>query len=99
MDPQETTRIGKRGTIVIPSKVRKRLGLNEGSIVITEEFGGGLFIRPAKVVPVEKYTRERKAEFILNNATDRGDYKKAVAEVRKLGLDPARIPHAKPRGR
>jgi hypothetical protein len=51
--------------------------------------------KPASV-PVEIYTPERKAEFLLSNAVDAEDYDAAVEEVRKLGIDPANIPHHRP---
>jgi hypothetical protein len=44
----------------------------------------------------EIYTPERKAEFLLSNATNRADYRRARKEVRKLGLDPDSIPHCRP---
>ena len=44
-------------------------------------------------LPVEEYTPERKAEFLLSNAVDAKDYAAACREVRKLGLDPARVRH------
>jgi AbrB family looped-hinge helix DNA binding protein len=91
-------RIGKRGTFVIPSKMRKRYGLTEGSLAIAEEREDGILIRPAAVVPIEIYTDERIAEFLLNNAVGAKDYAAAVEEVRKLGLDPEKIPHNKPAG-
>lgn len=47
-------------------------------------------------VPVEIYTPERRAEFLLWNAVDAKDYDAAVEEVRKLGIDPAKIPHCRP---
>lgn len=55
---------------------------------------------PATLYPdlIEDYTPERKAEFLLSNAVDAKDYAAACREVRKLGLDPARIRHRKPRG-
>jgi hypothetical protein len=46
--------------------------------------------------PVEIYTPERRAEFLLSNAVDAKDYDVAVEEVRKLGIDPANIPHHRP---
>lgn len=52
--------------------------------------------KPAGLPPVEIYTDERKAEFLLNNAMSRRDYAWACEEVRKLGLDPEKIPHEKP---
>jgi hypothetical protein len=48
------------------------------------------------LVPIETYSRERKAEFLLSNAVDAADYAQAVNDVRDLGLDPDLIPHAKP---
>ena len=65
----------------------------EGSFVIAEECAEGILIRPAVVTPVEIYTLERRAEFLLSNAIDADDYAEAVQEVRKLGLDPDKIPH------
>jgi hypothetical protein len=48
------------------------------------------------VLPVEVYTPERKAQFLLSNAVDSADYALAVAAVRAMGLDPKDIPHYKP---
>lgn len=92
----QSARVGKRGSIVVPAKLRKRFGIEEGSIVIAEEKENGILIRPAVVVPVERYSPERKAEFLLSNAVDAVDYRKARREVRKLGLDPDSIPHLRP---
>lgn len=89
----QSARVGKRGAIVVPAKLRKRFGIEEGSIVVAEETEDGILIRPAIVVPVERYSRERKAEFLLSNAVDAADYRKARRAVRKLGLDPDSFPH------
>jgi AbrB family looped-hinge helix DNA binding protein len=89
----ESAKVGKRGAIVIPSKLRKRFGIKEGAIVTTEETEDGILIRPAIVVPVEKYSPERKAEFLLSNATSKSDYLQARREVKKLGLNPDAIRH------
>ena len=37
------------------------------------------------------YSPKRKAEFLIANAVDAGDRKRAEEEVRKLGLDPRKI--------
>jgi AbrB family looped-hinge helix DNA binding protein len=92
---QSTSRVGKRGTIVIPAALRRRFGIEEGSLVIAEDRVEGILIRPAVAVPLESYTPERRAEFLLSNAVDAGDYARAQEEVRKMGLDPAAIPHHK----
>jgi AbrB family looped-hinge helix DNA binding protein len=92
----QSARVGNRGAIVVPASLRKRFGIEEGSIVIAEEKDDGILIRPAVVVPVERYSPERKAEFLLSNAIDDDDYRKAQRAVRKLGLDPKSIPHRRP---
>ena len=92
----QSARVGKRGAIVVPANLRRRFGIEEGSIVIAEEKDDGILIRPAIVVPVERYSAERKAEFLLSNATDEADYRKARKAVQKLGLDPDSVPHGRP---
>jgi len=42
------------------------------------------------------YASERQAEFLLSNAVDAKDYARAKEEVRKMGLDPRKIPHYEP---
>ena len=92
----QSAKVGKRGAIIVPASLRKRFGIEEGSIVIAEEKADGILIRPAMIVPVERYTPERKAEFLLSNAIDQADYRKARKEVQKLGLDPDTISHRRP---
>lgn len=92
----ETARVGKRGTVVIPAGLRRRYGLEEGAMMIAEARPDGILLRPAVTLPVETYTPERRAEFLLSNAVDDADYERAVKEVRSMGLDPESIPHRKP---
>src|SRR5271170_2044016 len=75
----EPSRVGKRGTVVIPAALRRRYGIEEGTFVVAEPRDGGILIRPAVILPVEVYTPERKAQFILSNAVDATDYAGAVA--------------------
>ena len=90
------SKVGKRGAVVIPAPLRRRFGIEEGSLVVAEATEDGILIRPAVAVPVETYTGERKAAFILSNATDEEDYERALEEVRRMGLDPEAIPHHQP---
>ena len=92
----EAVKVGKRGAIIVPAKLRKQYGIEEGALVTTEPREDGVLIRPAIVLPVERYTPERKAEFLLSNATTAKDYQSARKEVTKLGLDPDAIPHHRP---
>jgi bifunctional DNA-binding transcriptional regulator/antitoxin component of YhaV-PrlF toxin-antitoxin module len=94
---QETTKMGKRGTIVIPSALRRRYGLADGSLVIAEAREDGLLLRLATAIPIEIYTPERKAEFLLSNAIDEKDYQAVKENMRPLGVNPSRIKHFRPR--
>jgi len=95
----EATKVGKRGTIVIPAGLRRKYGLQEGALLIAEGREEGVLLRPVVTLPVEIYSPERKAEFLLNNASDPKDYAWALKQVRKMGLDPDSIPHKKPKER
>lgn len=92
----ETGKVGRNGTLVIPARLRRRFGLKEGGMVVIEERKDGICIKPAVALPVEVYSARRKAEFLLNNAANAADYRRALCAVRKLGIDPASIPHGKP---
>ena len=92
----QSAKVGKRGAIIVPASLRKRFGIEEGTLVTAEEKDDGILIRPAVVVPVERYSNERKAQFLLSTATTAADYRKARSAVRKLGLDPDSIPHQRP---
>jgi AbrB family looped-hinge helix DNA binding protein len=94
--PAETSKVGKRGAIVVPARLRRRFGIEEESFVIAEAREEGILIRPAVVHAVEIYTPERKAEFILSSAIDEEDYRAARETVRRMGLDPDRIEHYRP---
>ena len=92
----ETGKVGKRGAVVIPASLRKRFGIEEGTLIIAEEREDGILIRPAVALPVEMYSDQRVAEFLLTNAVDAQDYADAVEQVKAMGLDPESIPHVKP---
>ena len=96
MSIAESSRIGQRGTLVIPAALRRRFGLDEGSEVIAEETPEGILIRPAVTLPVEVYSPERRAELLLGNAVDEDDYQQARQTVEAMGLDPDAIPHERP---
>ena len=93
----DTIKLGKRGTIVIPASLRQRYGLKEGSQLIIEPLSDGVLLRPVVTLPVEIYSPERKAEFLLNNTTTLKEYAGVVQKIREMGLDPDTIPHTKPK--
>jgi AbrB family looped-hinge helix DNA binding protein len=91
----QSINMGKRGTVVIPAKTRKRYKLDEGSPMLIEEREDGILMRPAVTTPVdvEIYTPERLAEFFLNNVLTKDGYLDAREEVKQMGIDPDSIDH------
>lgn len=65
----ETSKLGKRGTFVIPAKLRQRFGLKEGSLVIAEETAEGILLRPAVAVPTTSLTKEQIEEFSIEGTS------------------------------
>ena len=55
----EPSRVGKRGCVVIPAALRRRYGIEEGSIVVAEVHEAGILIRPAMVLPIDPFPLER----------------------------------------
>ena len=72
MPTMQSARVGKRGAIIVPANLRRRFGIEEGTIVTAEEKDDGILIRPAVVIPVERYSPERKAEFLSLNRDHSG---------------------------
>ena len=53
---RQSLMVSSRGQITLPVKVRKRLGIQSGGIVILEEKGSEVVLRPAAVIEVETYS-------------------------------------------
>jgi len=60
---KETLVVSGRGQITLPAVVRKRFGLKGGDVVILEDRGNELVLRPGTVVEIELYTDEQIAEW------------------------------------
>jgi len=57
--PQSTSRVGKRGAVVIPAALRRRFGIEEGSLLIAEGREENILLRPALAVPLKSYSLEK----------------------------------------
>ena len=89
----QTVVMGKRGTVVVPAKIRKRYSLDEGSPMFVEEREDGFMVRSAVTTAAETYTPERLAEFFLNNVLTKDGYLEARRDVAAMGIDPDSIDH------
>jgi AbrB family looped-hinge helix DNA binding protein len=85
--------MGKRGTLVIPAKVRKALGITDGSLLLLKETDGAVEIRAAKLETPIPDARLELAKSLLSSAAGLGEYLAAIEEVRRMGFEPEDIPH------
>lgn len=93
---QTTTKIGKRGSLIVPNAIRQAINLkDDDTVIVSVDEDGRIIITPAMTLPLEVYSLERKAEFLLSNAVDENDYKQAILEVEKMGLDPKNVKYYK----
>ncbi|MBM3760062.1 MAG: hypothetical protein FJW36_07425 [Acidobacteria bacterium] len=89
----EFLQMGKRGTVVVPAKLRKKLGMADGCLLWVSEVDGAVQLRLAQVVPPENDTRLKMAQRLLSGAEDLAEYFAAMEEVRRMGFDPDEVPH------
>jgi AbrB family looped-hinge helix DNA binding protein len=59
----ETLVVSSRGQITLPATLRKRLGIRSGDVVILEERGNEVVLKPAIVLEVQNYSDEQIAEW------------------------------------
>ena len=95
----ETIKMGKRGTVVIPVKLRKQFGLEDGSLLVTEVKDGEISLRPALAYTGEIWTPERRAYFMLINSMTKEEWDRNLPNVLEMGVDPAKIEGLEPNHR
>jgi AbrB family looped-hinge helix DNA binding protein len=94
-----TIKMGKRGTIVLPAKLRKQFGLEDGSLLITEAKDGEIRIRPAFLYEPPVWSPEETAYFILINSMTKEEWDRNLPDVQAMGVDPVAIEGLEPNHR
>jgi AbrB family looped-hinge helix DNA binding protein len=94
-----TIKMGKRGTIVLPAKLRKQFGLADGSLLVTEAKDGEIRIRPAFLVEPPVWSPEETAYFILINSMTKEEWDRNLPDVLAMGVDPTKIEGIEPNHR
>ncbi len=55
----ETLVVSSRGQITLPAALRKRLGIKSGGVVIVENRGNEIVLKPGVVLEVQNYSDEQ----------------------------------------
>jgi len=87
----DTIKMGKRGTLVLPAKLRKQFGLADGSLLVTEAKDGAIHLRPAMIYEPEVWSQEETAYFMLINSMTQEEWDRMVPDVVAMGIDPLEI--------
>ena len=59
----ETLVVSSRGQITLPAALRKRLGIKSGDVVILEDRGNEVVLKPGIVVEIQHYSDEQIAQW------------------------------------
>ena len=94
-----TIKMGRRGTLVLPAKLRKQFGLEDGSMLTVAAKDGAISIRPAYLYEPEVWSDEERCYFILINSMTQEEWDANLPEVLQLGIDPAKINGLEPNHR
>lgn len=60
---QETLVVSGRGQITLPAVLRKRFGIKRGDVLILEDRGNEIVLKPGVVLEVEYFSDEQIAEW------------------------------------
>jgi AbrB family looped-hinge helix DNA binding protein len=92
----EPSKVGERGTVVIAAALRRRFGIEEGTLVVAEATDEGILIRPAVVVRrlwgipetelVTSAYAVEEARRNLGTAAQRADLDALLASVRSSNV-------------
>jgi antitoxin PrlF len=80
---RQSLMVSSRGQITLPVKVRKRLGIQSGGVVILEEKGSEVLLRPAAVIEVETYSEEDVVRWDKEDRLEPSERKRLLKRLRK----------------
>ena len=74
--------VSSRGQITLPAATRKRMGIKGGDVVILEDRGGEIVLKPGVVLEIQNYDDDQIAQWDADDRLDddeRRRVRKAVA--------------------
>ena len=79
----ETLVVSSRGQITLPVALRKRLGIKSGGVVIVENRGNEIVLKPGVVLEVQNYSDEQIDCWDADDKLPTGDRARIVKTVTK----------------
>ena len=65
--------VSGRGQITLPAATRRRLGIKGGDVVILEDRGNEIVLKPAMVLEVQHYSDDDITQWDANDRLDEGE--------------------------
>ena len=62
--------VSGRGQITLPAAIRKRLGIKSGDVVIIEDRGGEIVLKPGVVLEIQSYDDDQIAQWDADDRLD-----------------------------
>ena len=62
--------VSSRGQVTLPAATRKRLGIKGGDVVIMEDRGGEIVLKPGVVLQVQYYNDDQIAQWDADDKLD-----------------------------
>ena len=73
--------VSDRGQVTLPAAMRKRLGIKGGDVVILEDRGSEIVLKPGVVLELELYNDEQIAQWDADDALDDAERNRIVDAV------------------
>lgn len=73
--------VSDRGQITLPASTRKRLGIKSGDVIILEDRGNEIVLKPGVVLEVELYSDAQIAEWNAADSLDDEERNRIVDSV------------------
>ncbi|MDE2813170.1 MAG: AbrB/MazE/SpoVT family DNA-binding domain-containing protein [Gemmatimonadota bacterium] len=77
----DTLIVSNRGQITLPAATRRRLGISGGDVVILEDRGNEIVLKPGVVVEVDVYSDEQIAQWDAADGLDDAERQRIVDAV------------------
>ena len=77
----DTTIVSSRGQITLPARLRKRLGIKGGDVVLLEERGHEIVLKPGAIVPIDYYSDEQVAEWDREDQLPERDKQRIIKAI------------------
>ena len=73
--------VSSRGQITLPAATRKRMGIKGGDVVILEDRGGEIVLKPGVVLEIQSYDDDRIAQWDADDRLDDDERRRILKAV------------------